>query len=414
VRQRAHAALQGAGPTPAETWPSGFAVSLALCMGAGPLLISGMTAMGPLVISDLGLSQVHFGAFATAAFATATLSSALSGHLVDRHGARAAVVVLYIASAGALVIAAFARTYLVTLAAVALSGFAQSLSNPATNRLISARPASSRRGLLVGIKQSGVQVVQFATGLVLPSLALIVGWRGALGLSAGFVAFGLLLTLRYLPRRAVVPLPVPTQAARAPLPRGVWRLSAVAMLTGTALQASNVYLPLYGYEELGLPVVTAGLVAGVVGAMGFSSRITWGYLVGRIEGSPRWPLIGLALAAAAGTSGFYLAGRLGSVPLLWSGAVVFGTSGVAINVVLMVTVLRLVPQPAIGRASGILAFGMYLGFVIGPVSFGGLIDATDSYGPGWLAAAGAYVCAAALFARRPSTTTIGGPVTDAA
>jgi MFS family permease len=174
------------------------------------------------------------------------------------------------------------------------------------------------------------------------------------------------------------------------------------MLSGTALQASNVYLPLYGYEELGLPVVTAGSVAGVVGGMGLATRIAWGYVSGRV-GSPRWPLVGLALAAAAGTSGFYLAGRLSSVPVLWTGALVFGATGVAINVVLMVAVLRLAPQRAIGRASGILAFGMYLGFVIGPISFGGLIDVTGSYGSGWLAAAAAYVAAAALFLHQPST-----------
>jgi MFS family permease len=392
--------------TPDAPWSHGFALALAVCMGAGPLLISGMTAMGPLVISDLGLSQVQFGAFATASFATAALSSALAGYLIDRYGARAAVEVLYIASAGALLIAAFAKSYAATLAAVAISGFAQSMSNPATNRLISAQPRSSRRGLLVGIKQSGVQMVQFTTGLVLPSLALVVGWRGALGLSVSFVAFGLMLTLRYLPKRDHLAVHASKPEARAQLPRAVWRLAAIAMLTGAALQASNVYLPLYGYEELGLPVVTAGFVAGLVGAMGLSARIAWGYLSGRV-GSPRWSLIGLALAAAAGTGGFYLAGRLSSVPLLWAGAAVFGASGVAINVVLMVTVLRLVPWPAIGRASGIVALGMYLGFVIGPVSFGGMIDATSSYGPGWLAAAACYVGSATLLLRQaltPSTS----------
>jgi MFS family permease len=377
-------------------------------MGAGPLLVSGMTAMAPLVISDLELSQVHFGVFATAAFATATLSSTLAGHLVDRHGARATVVVLYVASAASLAVAALARNYAVTLAAVALSGFAQSLSNPATNRLISAHPRSGRRGLLVGIKQSGVQLVQLMTGLVLPGLALVVGWRGALGLALGFVAFGLWVTLHHLPSAVLVASSAPAHAARVALPREVWRLSVVAMLTGTALQASNVYLPLYGYEKLGLPVVTAGLVAGVVGGVGLASRIAWGLLIGRLGGSPRRPLIGLTIAAAAGTSAFYLAGQAGSAPLLWVGAVVFGASGVAINVILMVTVLRLVPPPSIGRASGILAFGMYLGFVIGPVSFGAAIDATDSYGPGWLAAAAAYVSAAALVIRRPSAADASG------
>jgi hypothetical protein len=43
---------------------------------------------------------------------------------------------------------------------------------------------------------------------------------------------------------------------------------------------------------------------------------------------------------------------------------------------------------------------MYIGFVIGPVSFGAMIDATTSYGPGWLAAAACDAGAAALLPGR--------------
>jgi cyanate permease len=50
----------------------------------------------------------------------------------------------------------------------------------------------------------------------------------------------------------------------------------------------------------------------------------------------------------------------------------------------------------IGRASGVLAVGLYAGFAIGPVSFGALVDHTDSYQIGWIAVVLAYLAAALL------------------
>jgi predicted MFS family arabinose efflux permease len=374
---------------------AGFVATLAVSMGIGPLLLYALTATGPLVIADLGLSRAQFGSFATVAFLAAAVSSGVLGRLVDLYSERTTMAVLYVGSAAALLLASVARSYLGVLLAVVVSGCVQALSNPVTNRLVSRYAAPQGRGLLMGVKQSGVQMAQLAAGVALPTLALVAGWRGAVGATSVIAGVGLLFAWRFVPH-------LPTRAADSAgpnpavaVPRAVWWLTSYALLTGAALQASNVYLPLYGYEELHLSVATAGLTAAVVGGVGLVARIGWGQLADRLT-SPRTPLLLLALAAGLGAMFIYLAGELSAVWLLWTGAVVFGATGIASNVVLMIAVLRLSPAQLIGRASGLLAIGLYLGFALGPITFGAVVDATGSYQVGWAGVAATYAAAAVL------------------
>jgi predicted MFS family arabinose efflux permease len=387
----------------------GFIATLTVSMGIGPLLIYALTATGPLVISDLGLTRAQFGSFATVTFAAAAVSSGLFGRLIDLYSERVTMVVLYLGSAFALLLASIAQTYLVVLMAVAFSGCVQSLSNPVTNRLISTYAIRSSHGTLMGVKQSGVQMAQLTAGLALPSLALVFGWRGALAASIAIAAAGLLLAWRRVPSKSAHTAHRSHSHHSGGLPRAIWWLTAYALLTGAALQASNVYLPLYGHERVDLSVTAAGLTAAVVGGVGLVARIVWGRTADRL-GSPRIPLLTLALAASVGTICIYLAETAQMTWLLWLGAVIFGGTAIAANVVLMVAVLQVAPAHLIGRASGVLATGLYLGFAFGPISFGGLVDATDSYGIGWMTVTGVYAAAAVLvltgrYGTRPSTAT---------
>jgi MFS family permease len=161
------------------------------------------------------------------------------------------------------------------------------------------------------------------------------------------------------------------------------------------MQAVNVYLPLYAYQEVGLPLATAALTAAVVGGAGLLARIGWGHAAARAR-STRMPLLFLGGLAAVGTATVLLGGLVHSSGPMWAGVAIFGASGIAANVVLMVGLVREVPSATVGRATGVLAMGLYLGFALGPLGFGALVDATRSYTVGWAAVTGAYVLSACL------------------
>jgi MFS family permease len=373
----------------------GLLTTITMCMGIGPLLIYALTATAPLVISELELSRTQFGSFAATAFAAAAVTSAGIGRLVDEGSERATMIVLFAGAGLALVLAAVSGNYLALLFAVVVSGAAQALSNPLTNRLVSTHARPGGRGLLMGVKQSGVQMAQLVAAVAVPSLALLFGWRGALASTAALAIMGIALAWVSVPGSARVSPVRVSRGETAPLPSLVWWLTGHALLSGAALQAVNVYLPLYGYEELGLSLRSAALTAAVVGGVGMAARIAWGTLTERIV-STALPLLGLSLLASVGVLGIILADSASSPPLLWVGAAVFGASGIAANVVLMVAVVKTVPLVSVGRASGVLAIGLYVGFAIGPIAFGAIVDRSSSYLLGWSAVGAAYVANAVL------------------
>lgn len=375
----------------------GLGVTLALGMGIPPLVIYALSALSPLIVADLGLSRAQFGSFASFSFAVAAPFSAAAGRAADLLGGRRVLAVLFVAAAGALLAAAAAPSYAWLLGAVALSGFAQSLSNPVTNQLISTHVPAGRQGLLVGVKQSGVQLSQFAAGLTLPALAVAVGWRQAIAATSGVALMGLLVSTRYVPGDVELSSGGRVGGGLRGLPAVVWWLAAYVLLMGLSLQATNVYLPLYAFERLGLGVTTAGLTVAVGGAVGVVARIVWGRLTqGAI--TPHLTLAAMAVAAGLAVTLLLAADAADLTALVWVGAVVHGLTALASNAVVMVVLLESVDRAVAGTATGVLAIGLYVGFAAGPVTFGTVVDATGSYVVGWSTTVLAYAAAALLMA----------------
>lgn len=368
----------------------GLAAAMAVAMGAGPLIVYAISTLSPLLVPALDLNRTQYGALATVTYAAAALASLRAGRIVDSTGARQVMFWLVIGAVGAMLAGAVAPNYAILLVAVMASGVVQALSNPVTNRLAAQWLPVGSRGVVMGVKQSGVQMAQAATGLFLPTLAVLMGWRGAMALAAGAcLLLGVVLVARYVPReeRRATRRSAITGAA---LPATVWWLTAFVFLAGAALQGANFYLPLFGYEELGLPVGTAGLLAAVIGVVGIAARIGWGRLAERVGG--RLAMAAVALGGAVAVLLILLSLTVHPA-LVWAGAFLLGATGVAANVVVMMSVIHAVPSHAIGRASGLVSFGMYLGFTCGPVTVGAMVDAAGHYETAFVVLVGIYAVA---------------------
>lgn len=397
----------------------GLTATMMVVMGAGPLLLYALSSLGPLIVADLDLSRTQLGSLSTIAFASAALVSAAAGSSVDKRSPRTGMWILLGGATLGLLIAAVAPLYAVVVAAVVVSGGAQALSNPITNRLVTLYTPAPRRGTVMGLKQSGVQLAQAVAGLALPTIALLVGWRWATAAAALHAVLGAALVARFVPheppecggqrgglRSGQGTSVVRTSRAerRSRLPRSVWWLTVYAFLSGAGVQAANLYLPLYGHEALGMPIASAGLVLTVVGGIGLVARIGWGRLSHRFGPTPS-----LLVIAGAATLGVLLIGLAQPLDtrLFWAGAALLGATGVAANVVLMVGAIQLVPMPAVGRATGVVASGMYLGFAAGPVIFGAVVDTTGEYGYAWTGVAAIYVLAVLLVLTRTLRRRLG-------
>lgn len=366
-------------------------MSLFVCMGIGPMFLYTLTAISPLVIADLDLSPAEYGAISTVTFGAAALSALLLGGPSTRFGARTVMVAVSVGSIAGLAVLALAESYAVVVVAGVLSGVAQALSNPATNRIVADVPVQ-QRGALVGWKQSGVQAAQLVAGLAAPLIAAAAGWRWAV---AAGVVLGLLGVVSALATRPVASgKRTPGRAKESTGPVSVARLTAYTFFIGFGLQATNAHLPLFAHVDLGLGLRPAGLIAALVGLVGLLSRIWWGR---RADADSRQAstLLTLAVGAALGVVLVMASTLLGSW-LVWVGAAVFGAAALASNAVTMVVLIRTVPVASLGTATAFLATGMYLGFGSGPLAFGLTLDLGAGFGVAWLVPLTAFVAAALI------------------
>lgn len=360
---------------------------LALCMGVGPVMLYTLSAVSTPVIDDLGLSDGQYGAIATVTFGSAALGALVLGGPTSRLSARTVMVGVAVGSGAGLVLLALAPTYGVVIAAAVVAGVAQSLSNPATNRMVAELPAQ-RRGALIGWKQSGVQMSQLLGGVLAPSIAVLVGWRWT-------PAVGVLIALAAVVAALAIRLPHTTEAAKTSERVGgrvsVATLTAYTLFMGFGLQATNAYLPLFAHRRLGFDLRTAGLTAAVVGSVGLVSRIWWARSSDR-DGLKPTTLVTLAGGSALGVLLALLSPALGGW-LVWVGAGVFGAAALASNAVTMVALLHSVPRATLGVATGLLVTGMYVGFAAGPLAFGLALDHGASFDVAWLLPLAAFAVA---------------------
>ncbi|GAA1754539.1 MFS transporter [Kocuria aegyptia] len=404
---------------------------LTATMAVGPLLTHSLSAMSPLVIADLGLTEAQFGLLATTTFFVAALTAVRTGRWADRLSARTLLVVMFGGAALAMLLTAAAPGYAVLLTAMVLSGLGQVMANPATNRLIRLHVPAARRASWLGIKQAGVQASQLVAGLSFPALGLLLGWRTAVLVAVGAVLLllvhgwwtvpgnhpgapagrsprtvprtvprtgppswtmllsrsraGLRRGTRRRSRRAqALPSRTARAAARPPMPRVVRAYAAAAALTGLGAQAANVYLPLYAHRELGLDVVAAGATVSVSALVGIASRVLWARVMDRPGADGFVLLAGMALGAAASAGLLILAplhpGLAGAV---WPAAVLHGGAALAVSVVVMSGAMRAVPADRVGASTGVVTMGLYAGFCAGPLVLGGLLQLTGSFAVGW-------------------------------
>ena len=188
-------------PAPGQDRRPGADLMLVLTatMAVGPLLTHSLSAMSPLVVADLGLTEAQFGLLASVTFFAAAVTAVRTGRWADRLSARTLLAVMFGGAALSMLLTAAAPGYAVLLLAMVLSGLGQVMANPATNRLIRLHVPAHRRASWLGVKQAGVQAAQLVAGLVFPVLGLLLGWRTAVLTAAGAVLLLLVHSWRTVP-----------------------------------------------------------------------------------------------------------------------------------------------------------------------------------------------------------------------
>jgi MFS family permease len=375
---------RSAGPSAVRALSAG---TLATIVGVLPLYLTG--AMAVPLAEELRLSATGLGLAIGIFRLTGAATAIPMGRLVDRLGAiwsiRVAVIIAAVAGIG---IATTASSWTGLVAWLMFASLANTLGQPAANRLVVNRISIARQGLAFGLKQSAPPVASMIAGLSVPVLAVTVGWRWSYGL----IAIWAVLIIVIAGRRAS-PQPTARQECEAGALRIDGRtLAYLAVSFGVAAAASSVvpvfYVP--AAVQGGMTYASAGLTLAAASAAAIIVRILGGAVADRI---PHGHLRLCAKMLGLGSLGFVLLSFQVEWALVLGGIIsLAGTWG--FNGIFIYAVMRRNPTTP-GSATGALLPGALIGAAVGPMLFGLAVDAY-SYTIPWIVAAVTSVAASVM------------------
>jgi len=360
-----------------------FSTMLVVAMAAATFASASLGILASFIIDDLGISRAQLGLALGVINVGGAVLSPVAGRITDRIGGKRAMIALFAASAATFLVFGFSFAYVMLIVGAVAAAFSQATANPSTNKLIAEDLPAGERGVITGIKQSGVQAGIFLGGLVVPSLALTFGWRGAYLFVATVPLVFAALAVWVIPT-AEVPSAEKRTRDRGPLPPAIWWLAGYGFLLGFS-GAVTYLVPLFAEETLGMSPVLGGIAAAVIAFTAVPGRILWSRYAER-SGAFHGSLGTMAALSVIAAVLFYGSGN-GWIWLLWPAAVLIAAGSSSWNSVGMLAVMIEAGTAATGRASGIVLFGFLSGLGIAPPIFGAIIDRTGSYDAMWFLSA---------------------------
>ena len=376
------ASLRPAAPTPSRTdWA---AVAAVFCAGLIAALQVGKVAIAlPALRADLGLSLRDGGVLMAVFGVLGLIASVPAGAQARDQGA--GLLAMAVASAAG---SALHRLDLLLLARL-LEGAGFLVFAVAGASVLQRLSAAADRTIVFAIWSCYLPA---GMALALATGAALDGWRGFWLINAGLcvLAAGMLRALLPAPPRAPAATPwrgIAAAALAVAGARGPVLLALCFALYSLQFYAVLSFLPTLLMQRMQVSALQAGLLSAVAVGSNVIGNLGAGLLLRR--GVAGWRLIALASAvmglAAVGAFALGL-----PTALVYVLCVLFSLAGGLLPASAMAGATRLTPDPGQAAvAMGLLMQGSYLGQVLGPPLFGGVVQAA-----GWPFAAGPVALAA--------------------
>jgi MFS family permease len=339
-------------------------------------------ALAVQIRADLAVGLGFFGFAAATLFAVSGSLARPGGRLVQRLGSRRGAALAAGLSLAALGTIAAAQSPAWLVAGLALGGLGNAVAQPSANLGISELVTEPRLGLAFGVKQSSIPAATLLGGLAVPTLALVLGWRWAMGAAAALALLALVVTVvGGRDARSAVTRPG-TRDPDKGLPRGGLVVLTVGGFLGVAAATSIGVFLVDSAVAAGLAPGTAGLLSALCSVLGLTVRIGFGWLADRHPTRSRWLFIANLLTGgalgygllAAGSPAPFVAGAVLAYALGWAWTGLFHFAIVKDN------------RTAAASVTGFVQTGLSLGAAGGPLLFG-VVAQFASYTAAWLVAA---------------------------
>jgi len=360
-----------------------------LCYASFGLVATSLAPLIPMVEAELGLNHSAMGLVLGAWQLVYIFSAIPCGFLLDRVGARHALLLGAILIAASAVGRSQATSYPELLAAVMLFGVGGPIISSGAPKVVANHFRGAERGLAMGIYMTGPAVgsvtsLSLSHPLLLP--ALDGSWRALLAAGGGFALFsglfwwlisGLCAERAQSVRQPLAPEPVREVFGALSRVAGVRRLLWMGMGVFAFDHGLNAWLPELLRVE-GYSVIAAGAAAAVPTLVGMSGAL----VIPRLAVPERRRCVLLLLCAAAAGASILLQDPHGAT--LGVGLLL---QGIARSSLMTILVLALVEMPAVGArragaASGLFFSAAEVGGMLGPIAMGLAYESTGGFSSG--------------------------------
>lgn len=333
------------------------------------------------IARDISLTSAVLGIVVSLYYASAAFSVVPMSSLSNGIGVHRAVRLGCVFMSVLLALVSLTATHLWQLSIlVAGIGVVSAVIEPAVNSMLFHGVPARQRGFAFGIKQSAFPLAVLVTGLLLPTIQLLGGWRNVVLLVGG----GCLLVAAVVPTATVTLTSGVTRRAprldRAAIRRVRPLAVAFALCIAPASALSAFVVP--AAVDRGFDVATAGIVGSVGGAATVVSRVCAGWLVDRFRVHPLALTLGML---GVGTAGYALmvVADADAWMLFCAGTVAAFMFGWGWNGLFNLFVASTF-HSNVAHATAVISVGARCGGVIGPLLFG-FVAEHFSFRVGWLA-----------------------------
>lgn len=355
--------------------------------------------LAPMIQPEFALTNTQVGMITGALAITWALSSFGLTRAADLTGrAKFLLVVATIVFSLASISSGLAVGFLTLLAARALMGLAEGGLPPLTFHIVTSEIAPERRGLAVGLTSTiGLQAIPLLGPLVIVGIGTLYGWREAFwiaGIPGLVMAAAIWLWIRNPPRAPAEDAPKGSVIPLLKI-RNIRFSIALAALLMTSYASLLGLGPLYLVNVAGMSNAQMGTAITGIGLVGIVCAFVGPILSDRIGRRP--VLIAAFAISSVGAVVMALAG--GSLPLVFTGALLAGAGGAGAGALIMAIVPgEAAPLHLKGTAMGFTAaLGELLGAGLMPILVG---VAADQFGltilPWILLAVGVLFCLLSL------------------
>ncbi len=294
-------------------WP--LAATLAVQTLATMALLS-LPAVAPEVARDLHVSGTLVGGFVATAYGVGILSALVSPGLVRKFGGVRATQAVLLAAGGMLAFAAIGSGVSGLVLAAVVLGLGYGAAAPASTHLLVPQTPQPVFNLVMSLRQIGVPLGGVLAALILPPLALAIGWRAALLTELGPIL--VLIVLMEIPRKR---WDIDREPTRRVFGRTLWqpfvllrdsrfrRLSIAGFVYAGLALCLVAFMTVQLTTVVGLNLVQAGQILAAYQIAGSVSRPIWGWIADRLL-TPAQTLAvhGVGLAATTLVTGLYAPG----------------------------------------------------------------------------------------------------------